>query len=103
MAKNDFSISDDMMFCGFETFLAAKVKCNVVINATMDQHHYATAIPLLIAGYNLLIEKPITAHKNELLEIETVTNERNLKFPNTEIEKIKCIIKVSLPKKTNKG
>lgn len=79
LAKKEFSLPDDMMFCDLESFLAAKIECDVVINATMDQYHYATSIPLLKAGYNLLLEKPITANKNELLEIEAIAKEKNLK------------------------
>ena len=45
----------------------------------MDQLHYETSIKLLNKGYNLLLEKPITANVDELLEIQRLANEKGLK------------------------
>lgn len=41
-----------------------------VVNATMDELHYKTAVPLLKAGYNMLLEKPIVNNEAQLLEIK---------------------------------
>ena len=69
-AKTKFGLSDAQLYHSLDEFLAADVRCDVVINATMDSLHYATTIPLLERGYNVLLEKPVTASAKELLEIE---------------------------------
>ncbi len=42
---------------------------DAVINGTMDRHHAATAIPLLKAGYHMLLEKPIATTRADMLRI----------------------------------
>jgi predicted dehydrogenase len=44
---------------------------DVVINGTMDADHVPTALPLLEAGYDMLLEKPICPTKEELLQLQT--------------------------------
>ena len=47
--------------------LAERPRCaDVVINGTMDQQHVPTSLPLLAAGYHLLLEKPFATHEEEL-------------------------------------
>lgn len=41
-----------------------------VVNATMDELHYSTAMPLLRAGYSMLLEKPVVNNTKQLLEIK---------------------------------
>lgn len=40
-----------------------------VINATMDRRHVETSIPCLKAGYNLLLEKPISTNEKDLMKL----------------------------------
>ena len=37
-----------------------------VINGTMDTEHVPTALPLLEAGYDMLLEKPIATRESEV-------------------------------------
>lgn len=67
-AKEKFALSDDALYCSVEQFLVAKIKCDLVINATMDELHYSTTMALLKAGYNVLLEKPIVNNKAQLIE-----------------------------------
>ena len=60
-AKEVFNLNDDKLFTSLDEFLSKDIKCDFVINGTMDQLHYETSIKLLNKGYNLLLEKPITA------------------------------------------
>jgi len=56
----------------FETAadLAARGKiADTVINGTMDADHVPTTLPLLEAGYDVLLEKPICPTKDELLAL----------------------------------
>ena len=78
-AKNTYNIPDDMLFSSLEDFLKAGVKCDVVINGTMDELHYQTSVPLLKAGYNILLEKPICPKEEELLHLKKLAEENNCK------------------------
>ncbi len=40
-----------------------------VINGTMDQHHVPTSLPLLKAGYDILLEKPFATSEEELWQL----------------------------------
>jgi len=78
-AKKRFNLPDDALFNSLDEFLAKDIKCDVVINGTMDNIHYVTTIKLLKKGYNILLEKPVTSVPEELLEIERLANENNCK------------------------
>lgn len=77
--KEKFGLDDSQLFENLEEFLQADVTCDVVINGTMDQLHYKTTMPLLEKGYNILLEKPITANPQELLNIEKKAKEKGCK------------------------
>lgn len=77
-ASKTFNIPQNMCFETLEDFINAKVECDIVINATMDNLHYKTAMVLIDAGYNILLEKPITADVNELLDIEKAAKEKGV-------------------------
>ncbi len=50
--------------------LAEKGKlADTVINGTMDEQHIETAIPLLNAGYDMLLEKPFAVNEKEMREL----------------------------------
>ena len=58
--------------CCFESvdeFLKAALFAGAVINGTMDKHHIPTSLPLLEAGYHLLLEKPIGVSQEEVLNL----------------------------------
>ncbi len=78
-AKQKFNLTDRQTFDCLDAFLAADVPCDVVINGTMDQMHYQTTIPLLEKGYNVLLEKPVTASAEELLHIERLAKQNGCK------------------------
>ncbi len=71
-------LSDDKLFLDLDDFLNAGIECDVVINATMDQIHYETAMKIIDKGYNVLLEKPITANKDELVAIEKKAKEKGI-------------------------
>lgn len=78
-AKKDFALDDRSLYKDLDAFIADGVKCDVVINGTMDQYHYETSMKLLENGYNLLLEKPVTANVSELLEIRDKAKEKGCK------------------------
>ncbi len=77
-AKKRYRLADDRVFTSVEAFLQAKISCDFVVNATMDEAHYTTAKQLIGAGYSLLMEKPITANKQELLELQALAKEKGV-------------------------
>ena len=74
------AIPENMQFASVEDFISSATECDIVINATIDNLHCKTTKPLLEAGYDVLMEKPITADVNELLDIRdtAIKNKRNL-------------------------
>lgn len=77
-AKKRYSLPENMAFSDLDEFLKRKIKADLVINAVMDEMHYITAMKIILAGYkNLLLEKPITSDKKELLEIRDAANACN--------------------------
>lgn len=77
--KEEFQLKDSQIYKSLEEFLAADVTCDLVINATMDQLHYETTMPLLEKGYNILLEKPVSAKAQEMLDIEAKAKEKGCK------------------------
>lgn len=75
-ASEKFNVPQQNLFTSIEDFINAKIECDLVVNATMDQQHYQTAVTLIENGYNVLLEKPVTAKKEELLDIERRVKEK---------------------------
>jgi predicted dehydrogenase len=66
----------------FETAeeLAARPKfADAVINGTMDRYHIPTSLPLLEAGYDLLLEKPIAPTADEVVQLKDVARRNDRK------------------------
>ena len=76
LAKQAFDLPDDRLFSSLDDCLAGGIKCDFVINATMDQMHYETAVKILNAGYDMVLEKPVTGNPDELLHIERLAKEK---------------------------
>ena len=45
-----YAVAKERCFRGLDEFLQAKIACDFVINATMDEMHYETAKQLMAAG-----------------------------------------------------
>ena len=78
-AGDRYNIPQEMRFTSLDDFLAAKVVCDFVINATMDEQHYETAKKLMQAKYDMLLEKPIVPCRDELLDLQKIAHENNVK------------------------
>lgn len=79
-AKEKYKLTDARLFYDLDTFLQEKIECDFVINATMDEWHYETAKKLILAGYNLVLEKPITACVEELLDLQNTARKQGVKI-----------------------
>ncbi len=66
MCRLRYGIPQENCF-GTAQELAARGRiADAVINGTMDHLHYETAVPLLEAGYDMLLEKPFAVSKEEM-------------------------------------
>ena len=66
MAQRLFDLPEDMLFESAEALAKKGKLADAVINGTMDQQHVETAVPLLEAGYDMLLEKPFAISEAEL-------------------------------------
>lgn len=76
-AKERYNLQDCQLFRDFRSFLDSEIECDFVINATMDQYHYETAMEILDAGYDMLLEKPVVPVKEQFLAIQNKAREKN--------------------------
>lgn len=68
-------VSPDNQFESHQGLLAGPRVAEAVINATRDREHHPTAMPLLAAGYHMLLEKPIATSEREVREILAAAKE----------------------------
>ncbi len=64
-----FDIPPERCFSTAEELAEAPKFADAVINGTMDHIHVATTIPLLKAGYDVLLEKPFSVNEAEAREL----------------------------------
>lgn len=79
VAKERYNLKEEQTFTNYADFVKSNIDVDIVINATMEQQHYQTAIEILSSGHDMLIEKPIVSKKEELDEIVRLANEKNCK------------------------
>lgn len=76
-AKKEYNLSDEQLFTSFQDFLKSGIDCDFVINTTMDQYHYETAMEILDAGYDMLLEKPVVPNEEQLRAIRKKAKEKD--------------------------
>ena len=79
-ARVRYSLPKDRAFDGVESLIASGIACDIVIDATMDRAHYPTAMALLQAKYDVLLEKPVCPNKDELLELRRAAHENGCRL-----------------------
>ena len=77
--RDMFNIPETHVFDSAEALAKVPKFADAVINGTMDEQHVETAIPLLKAGYHMLLEKPFAVNDEELEELIKVVKENNSK------------------------
>lgn len=70
MAAEEFHIPADMQFEHEEDFFALGKICEIAVIASMDRDHFAETMAALDAGYDILLEKPISPSPKECLQIQ---------------------------------
>jgi predicted dehydrogenase len=72
-----YGIPEDKCFRTAQELAEHPKFADAVINGTMDQDHVPTSIPLLKAGYDMLLEKPFAVNEKEMWELVDVAREYN--------------------------
>ena len=75
LAKTRYGLTDRQVFSTYKEFLSSGLEVDVVVNATMDQVHYQTAMEILQSKHNMLMEKPIVSKREELIDIQKAAKE----------------------------
>ena len=75
VAKERYGMADGCVFTSYAEFLKAGIEVDLVVNATMEQQHYETAMEILRSKHHMLIEKPIVSKKSELMDIQRLAEE----------------------------
>ena len=65
-AAERFGVPESRRFASAEELAARPRFADAAINGTMDRLHVPTSVPLLDAGYHLLLEKPFATGKDEM-------------------------------------
>lgn len=74
-----FGIPDEACFTSAVELTAAPRLADVAINGTMDHQHVETSLPLLAAGYDLLLEKPFATDEREMWQLADATRRHGRK------------------------
>src|SRR5690625_2408704 len=64
-AAKRFNLPEKNCFDSVDEFVKYPLMADAAINGTMDEIHEQTSIPLLKAGYHVLLEKPIGTSEQE--------------------------------------
>lgn len=73
--RKKYSVPEENCFTDLGDFLKREKFADAVINGTMDHLHVVTSIPILEAGYDLLLEKPFAVNEEELRRLVKVAND----------------------------
>ena len=75
-----YNITEEYKFSNVEDFVSKPKFADAVINGTMDHIHVETSLPILKAGYDILLEKPFAVNESEMRELVNCANEYNRKI-----------------------
>lgn len=78
-AMKEFGFPKENCFVSAQELAKAPKFADAVINGTMDEQHLETAIPLLDAGYDMLLEKPFAPNEKDMREIVECAKRNNSK------------------------
>lgn len=79
-AAGVFKLTPAQCFPSVEAFVATPKVADFVINGTMDRLHVPTSLPLLTAGYDILLEKPFATSQAELRDLVSAARKHGRKI-----------------------
>ena len=74
------NIGEDMQFESWEQLLSKPRVCQAIFICTVDTEHYAPAIKAIEAGYDIMLEKPMSNSAEECIEISKKAKENNVRI-----------------------
>lgn len=77
MAAKRYGFSEDRCYSSAQELAKVPKFADAVINGTMDHQHFETAVPLLEAGYDMLLEKPFAVSEDELKKLMAVVEKNH--------------------------
>lgn len=80
LARREYGVKEENIFSDSKDFFARGKLADILIIATMDRAHYKDTIKALEAGYNILLEKPISPFPDECLLINEKSVEKKAKI-----------------------
>lgn len=78
-AMEEFGFGEDMCFESADELAKKGKLADAIINGTMDEQHLVTSVPLLNAGYDMLLEKPFAVNEKEMRELVACVKKNNSK------------------------
>lgn len=75
IAAEEFQIPEKMQFAQAADFFQKGKLCEIAVIASMDRDHYEETMAALEAGYDILLEKPISPDPKECLRIRKKADE----------------------------
>ncbi|MBT3271707.1 MAG: Gfo/Idh/MocA family oxidoreductase, partial [Spirochaetales bacterium] len=76
---SDFHLEENQCYDTADDLAALPQRADFVINGTMDHLHVETTIPLIEAGYDVLLEKPFATDVDELWSLVRAARARDRK------------------------
>lgn len=77
--KQLFNVPEDQCFLDEKEFFKEK-RADLVVISTLDADHVRHALMAINVGYDILLEKPITAKKEELYQLYEAANKKGTKI-----------------------
>ena len=75
LVAEQYDLAPEQCYNSAEELAAAGKLADFVINGTMDHQHVKTALPLLAAGYDMLLEKPFAVSEEEMWQLVRAAEE----------------------------
>lgn len=75
-----YGLSPDQCFESAASLAQRPKMADAVINGTMDHQHVSTSLPLLAAGYDMLLEKPFATNEDDMWELVDVCRKHRRKI-----------------------
>lgn len=79
LAASLYGIPEDRCFRDVQELAGLPKLADAAINGTMDRQHIETTLPLLEAGYHVLLEKPIGVSMDEILTLRSAARRNKRK------------------------
>ncbi len=77
MVAEKYNLPPENCFSSAEELALRGKIADAVINGTMDKQHVPTSLPLLEAGYHMLLEKPFSTNEEEMWELVRAAKKYN--------------------------